>query len=243
MKAADLEQALRDDPGDLASWRAYGDRLRERGDARGTLIELRQRRDRTRPADREALDREIAALEDEHRRSWDAGLPEGATVLERRYGFATKVAVEWSGNAPASIEQVVQAPFVTALRIAPSDAQERSDLLWDEDPSEPRGRCRPRPSTPAPSRRSTSAGSSNSISRTCASAHPVPRPSPSRRTSASWRPARAAPAPRRGGGEPRSSTCGTAASETPAWQPSRRQRASPVSAACTSSGTCSPPKA
>ncbi|MGI5417667.1 hypothetical protein [Actinomadura luteofluorescens] len=137
MKAADLEQALRDDPGDLASWRAYGDRLRERGDARGTLIELRQRRDRTRPADREALDREIAALEDEHRRSWDAGLPEGATVLERRYGFATKVAVEWSDNAPASIEQVVQAPFVTALRIAPSDAQERGDLLWDDDPSEP----------------------------------------------------------------------------------------------------------
>ncbi|GAA4388988.1 hypothetical protein GCM10023088_63010 [Actinomadura verrucosospora] len=135
MKAADLEQTLRDDPGDLASWRLYGARLRERGDARGTLIELQQRRDRTRPADREALDREIAAVVDEHQRSWDAALPEGATVLERRYGFATKVAVEWSDSAPVTIEQVMQAPFVTALRIAPSETQERDDYEWG-DPSE-----------------------------------------------------------------------------------------------------------
>jgi uncharacterized protein (TIGR02996 family) len=143
MKDAALEQALRDDPGDLASWRVYGDRLREQGDPRGTLIELQQRRDRSRPADREALDREIAALVNEHRRSWDAALPEGATVLERRYGFATKVSVVWSDNAPVVIEQVMHAPFVTALRIAPSDAQEQDDLDWD-DPSEA---LRPEPSS------------------------------------------------------------------------------------------------
>lgn len=143
MKVAALEQTLRDDPGDLASWRVYGDRLRERGDARGTLIELQQRRDRLRPADRGALDREIAALADEHRRSWDAALPEEATVLERRYGFATKVSVEWSDSAPALIEQVMHAPFVTALRIAPSAAQEQGDFDWG-DPSEA---ARPVPSS------------------------------------------------------------------------------------------------
>ncbi|MEU8117936.1 hypothetical protein AB0C21_04425 [Spirillospora sp. NPDC049024] len=136
MKAAALEQMLRDDPGDLATWRVYGDRLREQGDARGALIELQQRRDRTRSADREALDREIAALVNEHRRSWDAALPEGATVLERRYGFATKVAVEWSDDAPALIEQIMHAPFVTSLRIAPSAAQTQDDLEWG-DPTEP----------------------------------------------------------------------------------------------------------
>ncbi|MGI5204931.1 hypothetical protein ACQEU6_25560 [Spirillospora sp. CA-108201] len=136
MKAAALEQTLRDDPGDLASWRAYGDRLREQGDARGALIELQQRRDRLRPADREALDREIAALADAHRPAWDAALPEGATVLERRYGFATKVSVEWSDDAPALIEQVMHAPFVTALRIVPSDVQERDAYEWDDQADE-----------------------------------------------------------------------------------------------------------
>ncbi|MBC6466473.1 TIGR02996 domain-containing protein [Actinomadura alba] len=132
MKAAALEQTLRDQPDDPASWRVYGDWLTEQGDARGALIGLEQRHARARPTDREALEHEIAALVKEHRQSWDAALPPGATVLARRYGFATKVAVEWSDSAPVLIEQALRAPFVTALRIAP--AANDDEAYWDGDP-------------------------------------------------------------------------------------------------------------
>ncbi|MGW8527314.1 MULTISPECIES: leucine-rich repeat domain-containing protein [Nocardiopsidaceae] len=78
------------------------------------------------------MGREIEELVREHRRSWDAGLPPEATVLERRYGFATKIAVEWSESAPAPVDRALRGPFVTALRITsrndvPSDE-------WDTDP-------------------------------------------------------------------------------------------------------------
>ncbi|GAA4636686.1 hypothetical protein GCM10023196_087420 [Actinoallomurus vinaceus] len=142
MKAAALEQTLRDHPDDLASWRAYADGFLEQGDARGELIKLAQRHAQARPADRDALEHEMGALVKEHRRSWDAALPPGATVLARRHGFATKVAVEWSDSAPVLIEQVMRAPFVTALRIAP--AADESEEYWEEDVDE-----EPEP-TPAP---------------------------------------------------------------------------------------------
>ncbi|WP_433174922.1 hypothetical protein [Actinoallomurus sp. CA-150999] len=131
MKAAALEQALRDHPDDLVSWRAYADRFLEQGDARGELIKLAQRHAQARPTDRDALEHEMDALVREHRQSWDAALPPGATVLARRHGFATKVAVEWSDSAPVLIEQVMRAPFVTALRIAP--AADESEEYWEED--------------------------------------------------------------------------------------------------------------
>ncbi|XVQ07450.1 hypothetical protein ACQP1W_33285 [Spirillospora sp. CA-255316] len=136
MEISDLELRLRDRPGDLASWLAYGDRLLERGDARGTLIRLEQRRARGGPADREALEREIAKLEQEHRKGWDAALPEGVTVLARRYGFATKIGVDWSDDAPAVIERALRDPFVTALRIRPPADADEDDEGWvelDED--------------------------------------------------------------------------------------------------------------
>lgn len=119
MRTTDIEQALRDYPDDLARWLEYGDLLEERGDTRGTVIHLQHRRDRSRPADRAAVQREIDELATEHRHSWDAGLPAGATVAARRFGFATKVAVVWSDDAPVVIEQALREPFVTALRIAP----------------------------------------------------------------------------------------------------------------------------
>jgi uncharacterized protein (TIGR02996 family) len=50
VQAAALEQTLRDHPDDLAAWRAYGEWLVERGDARGELIRLEQRHARTRAA-------------------------------------------------------------------------------------------------------------------------------------------------------------------------------------------------
>jgi uncharacterized protein (TIGR02996 family) len=134
MKIAALEQTLRDHPDDGASWLVYGDLLLERGDARGKLIRLEQRRVRTRPGDRDALDRQIAALVRRHRKSWDSTLPPGATVLSRRYGFATKIAVEWSDSAPVFIEQALRAaPFVTALRIAPpaDEAVDSDEDYWD----------------------------------------------------------------------------------------------------------------
>ncbi|MEU6039806.1 TIGR02996 domain-containing protein [Actinomadura sp. NPDC047616] len=132
MMFAAIEQKLRDQPDDPALWLAYGDRLLERGDPRGTLIRLEQRRARVGPADRDAVEREIAALVQEHRRSWDAETPPGVTVLARRYGFATKVAVEWSDTAPVLIEQALRGTFVTALRIAPPAHAEDEHLYWDE---------------------------------------------------------------------------------------------------------------
>lgn len=127
---------LRDHPDDLASWSAYGEWLTEQGDARGALIELEQRRARARAADRGALDREIAAFVRTHTKSWDAALPPGVTAVERRYGFATKIAVTWSDDdAPMVIAQAVRDPFVTALRIAPDDHDEeqlRLDSGWND---------------------------------------------------------------------------------------------------------------
>ncbi|MCP2340594.1 hypothetical protein [Actinomadura rupiterrae] len=130
MEIEALEERLREDPGDLASWDVYGARLRERGDTRGEVIRLERRRARTSPARRDPLDQELAALLAEHRTEWDAALPKSATVLERRFGFATRVAVEWSDNAPVDVDQVLRSPFVTALRIAPGD--DTGDY-WDED--------------------------------------------------------------------------------------------------------------
>jgi uncharacterized protein (TIGR02996 family) len=132
MEVSAIEQRLRERPGDLDAWLVYGDRLVERGDARGAVIRLEHRRARVGPADRDALERELAALVKEHQQSWDAELPPGVTALERRYGFATKVAVEWSDDAPVAIEQALRGPFVTALRVKPDeDDGEVED--YDED--------------------------------------------------------------------------------------------------------------
>lgn len=135
-QARDLEQTLRDHPGDLAAWRRYGDLLLERGDARGALVRLEQRLAHAGAAGREALEREIHTLVHQHGRAWDAGLPPGVTVLERRYGFAVKVAVEWSDDAPELIKQALRERFVTALRIGPAagggDERDEEDM-YDDD--------------------------------------------------------------------------------------------------------------
>ncbi|MEV5573612.1 hypothetical protein AB0L06_26525 [Spirillospora sp. NPDC052269] len=94
------------------------------------MIRLERRRARVAPRRRGPLDRELAALEKRHRGGWDAGLPEKAVVLERRFGFAARVAVEWSDDAPVAIEQVLRSPFVTALRIT---SPEGGEDYWDED--------------------------------------------------------------------------------------------------------------
>lgn len=136
MEAAVLEQTLRDHPGDPAAWQAYGEVLLERGDARGTLIRLEQRRAHAGPAGRALLAGEIAALVEEHQPGWDAALPPGVTVLARRYGFATKVGVQWSEEAPALIEQALRDRFVTALRIGPpadtGEEPEDFDDVYDD---------------------------------------------------------------------------------------------------------------
>ncbi|MFI7131949.1 hypothetical protein ACIBQ1_40170 [Nonomuraea sp. NPDC050153] len=130
MQETAVEDALRAHPDDLAAWRAYSDRLLERGDARGTLIRLEQRLARTRPADRPAVEREIADLVAEHEDGWDDGLPATALVLSRRYGFATEVAVQWSDDVREVVEQVLRDRFVTTLRIT-SDAPAEEE--WDDD--------------------------------------------------------------------------------------------------------------
>ncbi|MEU7739769.1 TIGR02996 domain-containing protein [Nonomuraea sp. NPDC049158] len=132
MQVTAVEDALRAHPDDMASWRAYSDWLLEHGDARGTLIRLEQRLARTRPADRPALEREIADLVAEHEDGWDDGLPATARVLARRYGFAAEVAVQWSDDVREAVEQVLHGRFVTTLRIAPNAAAGEDDD-WDDD--------------------------------------------------------------------------------------------------------------
>ncbi|WP_431917757.1 TIGR02996 domain-containing protein [Nonomuraea jabiensis] len=134
MQVTAVEDALRAHPDDLASWGAYSDWLLEQGDARGTLIRLEQRLARTRPADRPAVEREIADLVAEHEGGWDDGLPATARVLARRYGFATEVAVPWSDDVREVVEQVLRGRFVTTLRItsdAASGADDDED--WDDE--------------------------------------------------------------------------------------------------------------
>ncbi|MER6004833.1 TIGR02996 domain-containing protein [Nonomuraea angiospora] len=139
MQVTAVEDALRAHPDDLASWGAYSDWLLEQGDARGTLIRLEQRLARTRPADRPAMEREIADLVAEHEGGWDDGLPATAHVLARRYGFATEVAVPWSDDVREVVEQVLRGRFVTMLRITSHEASDEDedwddeDDFWDDD--------------------------------------------------------------------------------------------------------------
>ncbi|WP_433516571.1 TIGR02996 domain-containing protein [Nonomuraea sp. CA-143628] len=136
MQVTAVEDALRAHPDDLASWGAYSDWLLEQGDARGTLIRLEQRLARTRPADRPAVEREIADLVAEHEDGWDDGLPATARVLARRYGFAAEVAVQWSDDVREVVEQVLRGRFVTTLRITPNataDEDDDEDDDWDDD--------------------------------------------------------------------------------------------------------------
>ncbi|MEU5535808.1 hypothetical protein [Streptomyces sp. NPDC020362] len=136
MGTTPLEQALREDPDDLAAWRAYSDMLLERNDARGRLVELELRLAReVRDDGREALQREIDQLTQQHQESWEAELPEGVEAVARRYGFATKVAVDWSQEAPARMAVALQGRFVTALRIRPGTAAEEADAeYWSDEP-------------------------------------------------------------------------------------------------------------
>lgn len=59
--------------------------------------------------------------------------PAGVTVLDRRDGFATKVAVEWSDAAPVLIEQALRGPHVTALRITTPDVGDDDYEYWEDD--------------------------------------------------------------------------------------------------------------
>ncbi|ANP51395.1 hypothetical protein AVL59_18840 [Streptomyces griseochromogenes] len=131
-----MEQVLREDPDDLAAWRAYIDVLQEWNDPRGRLVELELHLAReVRHDEREALQREIDQLTQRHQESWDAELPEGVKAVARRYGFATKVAVDWSQQAPARIAEALRSRFVTALRIRPGTAAEEADAeYWSDEP-------------------------------------------------------------------------------------------------------------
>lgn len=147
MDGADLEQTLRENPDDADTWLVYGDWLLERGDARGALIQLEQRRALGRPAEWGPLGAEIDALVQRHQADWDTALPPGVTVEERRHGFATKIAVPWSEAAPALIEQALRERFVTALRIAPPPSAGDEDEDIDEDDFDEDGVPRPLPPT------------------------------------------------------------------------------------------------
>ncbi|MFD8543112.1 hypothetical protein [Streptomyces sp. NPDC059649] len=138
MEATALEQRLREHPDDAAAWRAYADALHELGDVRGKLIEWEQRACMASGAEREQLTTEIQLLSEEHQESWDAEVPSEVTVEARRHGFATKVAVAWSDEAPALIARALQGRFVTALRIRTGNDPEgeewgHEEEHWDEN--------------------------------------------------------------------------------------------------------------
>ncbi|WP_157878689.1 hypothetical protein [Streptomyces chattanoogensis] len=146
MEATALEELLREHPDDVDAWWAYGDSLRERGDARGKLIELERRRAyAVDAAEGKELADEIALLVAEHQESWDAELPPEVTVEARRHGFATKVAVEWSDEAPALIEEALRGRFVTALRIRPGDDPEGEEWGHEEEHYDENGPLTPPP--------------------------------------------------------------------------------------------------
>ncbi|MEV0148926.1 MULTISPECIES: hypothetical protein [unclassified Nonomuraea] len=133
MEAKALEQRLRERPDDEVTWGAYGGRLRDRGDARGELIRLEHRHAHARPADRDDLRRRIDLLVEEHQERWDAELPPGVSVETRRHGFAVKVVVEWSEQAPALIAQALRGRLVTGLRIRPGAEAEDEDAEYYSD--------------------------------------------------------------------------------------------------------------
>ncbi|MQS16900.1 hypothetical protein F7Q99_33115 [Streptomyces kaniharaensis] len=108
---AAIEQALRENPDDLASWLRHADRLLTQGDARGELIRLEQLRARTRPADREALAAEIGATEDEHRHAWNAESPVYVPSFNSgsRGGERCSAATHWWVEKPELGEQLAEA--------------------------------------------------------------------------------------------------------------------------------------
>ena len=133
MEAATLEQTLREHPDDVGAWLVYGDWLLEQDDVRGALIQLEHRHARARVADRPALQREIDALVKQHQARWRAALPRGVIAKAWKHGFVTKVAVEWTPDAPRQIERALRERFVTALRILPPDEDEDDDDDEDDD--------------------------------------------------------------------------------------------------------------
>jgi Ran GTPase-activating protein (RanGAP) involved in mRNA processing and transport len=77
----------------------------------------------------------IDQLTQEQQEDRDAELPKGVDVAARLHGFATKVAVDWSPEAPARIAEALQGRFVTALRIRPGVAAEEADAeYWSDEP-------------------------------------------------------------------------------------------------------------
>ncbi len=146
MEAAALEQTLREHPDDAGAWLVYGDWLLEHDDVRGALIQLEHRHARARVSERAALRQEIDALVKRHRARWSAALPPGVVATAWRYGFAVKVVVRWSEDAPGQIEQALREPFVTALRIGAlrgnkgdddDDAFDEEELDEDGEPIAP----------------------------------------------------------------------------------------------------------
>ncbi|MEU5011068.1 hypothetical protein AB0G35_12330 [Streptomyces sp. NPDC021749] len=102
------------------------------------MIEWEQRACTAGGAEREQLAAEIERLSAEHQESWDAELPSGVTVEARRFGFATKVAVEWTDEAPMLIAEALRGRFVTALRIKTAHDPEgeewgHEEEHWDEN--------------------------------------------------------------------------------------------------------------
>ncbi|GAA3850563.1 hypothetical protein [Streptomyces sedi] len=126
------ERALRECPDDPEAWQRYGHRLTEVGDARGALIRLQQRLAAgPPPATRARVEREIAALEEEHAAGRDSAVPEGVTVSSRQHGFATGLTLHWSERAPERLAEALSShPLVTAVRL--SGAADGPDGMEDD---------------------------------------------------------------------------------------------------------------
>lgn len=134
----DLEARLLEHPDDEATWQVYADWLLEHGDARGTVIGLEQRLGSERSASaRDALAKEIAAIEAAHAPAWREDLPD-AIVARWKHGFATAIGVTWCENAVAQIAEALALPacrFVRRVWFAarPMDPDEEEDIDVYED--------------------------------------------------------------------------------------------------------------
>jgi uncharacterized protein (TIGR02996 family) len=104
-----FESALRDNPDDLAGWCAYADYLAERGDPRGTFmqVQLALEEESRSKEEREALKEQEAELLEEHERKWLGEL--APHLLD---------SVDSSGRARPAVEHWWGRGFIAEMKVS-----------------------------------------------------------------------------------------------------------------------------
>lgn len=139
-----LEEHLRDDPDDWASWLVYGDWLLEQGDVRGELIRLEHA-----VRERSALKADIDRLVAEHREAWLGPAPADAEIVWKN-GFIIGIALPYDDEAPATVTALLasrEARFCASLKLSPPppDDEDFDDEDFDEEGEDASPPTRPGP--------------------------------------------------------------------------------------------------